>query len=95
MARKKNKKSRKQGLFSKAVNAGLVILTLARPIQLLLRFGFGDTFIAAISSEATFGLLSSTGKFSLAEGAKMYGPGIAAFGIGKLKSFALRHYPVR
>ncbi len=91
MAKAKRKRS-KQGMVSKVANVLLLLLTFARPISLLIRspsMGSIDT----IMNEATFGLVS--GKLDLAAGARMYAPGGAAVGLGMLKSYVLRKFPVR
>ncbi len=89
---KGKKKRGKQSIVSKVANTLLLLLTFARPLSLLIRspsMGSIDT----IMNEATFGLM--TGKLDLAAGARMYSPGAAAVGLGFLKSYALRHFPVR
>ncbi len=91
MAKEKRKRS-KQGMVSKVANTLLLLLTFARPISLLIRspsMGSIDT----IMYEATFGLVS--GKLDLAAGARMYTPAGAAVSLGYLKSYALKHFPVR
>ncbi len=91
MAKGKKKRSR-QSLFSKAINAGLILLGLSRPIMILAKLGFTETAVNAITSEATFGL--SQGKFNLNEGLKMYTPAGGAIALGKLKQYLMRHFPV-
>ncbi len=93
---KHKKKRSKQGLFSKAINAGLIALGFSRVLELIFtaagRGGFGPT-VQAISDEATFGLMQ--GKLDLAAGARMYLPAGAAAALGGIKSYALKKFPVR
>ncbi len=89
---KKKKSRRRQGLFSKAINAALIALGFARPIQLFMEKGVGA--VDFIISEATFGLTDASG-FNLQKGLRMYAPVGAAVGLGKLKSYLFRHFPVR
>ncbi len=93
---KKKKGRRRQSLVSKAANVGLILLGLSRPLTIVFeRLNAGaPQFIAEdILDEATFGL--SSGRFSLEKGLRMYGPGVAAAGLGKLKGYLMRHFPVR
>ncbi len=46
-----------------------------------------------IVRESTFGL--SQGRFDLDAGLAMYTPVGAAIGLGKLKQYLMRHFPVR
>ncbi len=94
MAKKKGRR-RKQGLFSKVINMALIALAFARPLQLFFFNLGGDLAGAAkvIVQEATFGL--SEGTFDLNAGLRMYTPAVGAFALGKMKSFAMRHFPVR
>ncbi len=87
----KHKKRSRQGLLSKAINAALILLGLSRPIQLLMEKGMDG--IDFIISESTFGLTDATG-FNLQKGLRMYAPVGAAVGLGKLKSYLFRHFPV-
>ncbi len=89
---KKKKGRRRQGLCSKIANALLVGLTFARPIQLILSQG-ASAAMPIIIKEATFGL--SDGAFDLNAGLRMYTPAGAALALGKLKGYAMRHFPVR
>ncbi len=89
----KHKKKSKQGLFSKAINVGLILLGFSRPLTILMKHGFGEVAVNAIISESTFGL--SQGKFDLNEGLKMYTPAGGAIALGKLKQYLMRHFPVR
>ncbi len=91
MAKGKRKRG-KQGIVSKGANTLLLLLTFIRPISLLIRSPSMGS-IHTILNEATFGLVS--GKLDLAAGARMYAPAGAAVGLGFLKSYALRHFPVR
>ncbi len=90
---KKKKGRRRQGLFSKALNIGLILLGLSRPISIMM----GRPSAAGVQqviNEATFGL-SGAGGFDLEKGLLMYSPAGAAIGLGKLKSYLMRHFPVR
>ncbi len=90
---KKKRGRRRQGLFSKVANALLIALSFARPIQLILSQGASAQTINTIVKEATFGL--SDGAFDLQAGLRMYTPAGAALALGKLKGYAMRHFPVR
>ncbi len=98
MAKNKNKKSRRQGMFSKAINASLIALGFADPIVIMLGPGTLKAKVDHIINDATFGLVrfdGSKSKFNLASGLAMYTPGGAAIGLGKLKQYLMRHFPVR
>ncbi len=91
---KGKKKSRRQGLFSKAINIAFLALGFSRPLFLLLRpGGFSQSSVEQILEEATFGLTKGT--FDVAAGARMYSPAGAAFALGTLKTFLMRKFPVR
>ncbi len=92
-AKKKNRGRRRQGMFSKLTNILLIALGFARPLQLILTQGATKTTMDTIIKEATFGL--SAGKFDLNAGLRMYTPGGAAIGLGKLKQYLMKHFPVR
>ncbi len=94
MAKKKTR-GRRQGLFSKAINIGLILLGFSRPIAILLDPQQGKFANKAnvIIREATFGL--SEGSFKLDAGLKMYTPALGAIALGTLKSFLMRKFPVR
>ncbi len=91
MAKKKSR-SRRQGWFSKILNIGIILLGLSRPISIIVRkpnaAGLQD-----IINESTFGL--AQGKFDMKAGLKFYTPGGAAAGLGALKSYLLKKFPVR
>ena len=93
MAAAKNKRSRRQGLFSKAMNIGLILLGFSRAINRIL---VND--VQGLINEATFGLAASTGgeiNLDLSAGFRMYSPAGAAIGLGGLKSYLIRKFPVR
>ncbi len=92
MAKKKNGR-RKQGLVSKVMNVGLIALGFSRVLGILFTSASVGAKFEQIQREATFGL--STGKFDLNAGLLMYSPIGAAIGLGKLKTYLLRHFPVR
>ncbi len=96
MPKGKRKRSRKQGILSKVINVGLIALTFSRVLQLFVAFGFNGA-IPHIIREATFGLAApgGLGKFDLNAGLTMYAPAGAALALGKLKGYAMRHFPVR
>ncbi len=96
MARKK-KGRRRQGLFSKAINAGLIALGFSRVLTHLLSGQPFNLISAAIIREATFGLANPLGEsqFDLNAGLQMYAPGAAALGLGTLKKFLMKKFPVR
>ena len=92
MAKKKGRR-RKQGLISKAMNIGLIALGFSRVITLALRGDF-----LAIQNEATFGLAgagTATSGFDLDAGLRIYSPAGAAVGLGFLKTYLMRKFPVR
>ncbi len=90
---KKKKKGGRQGWMSKGINIGLILLGFSRVIQILFEpIGVGSK-LTQIRKEATFGL--SEGKFSLKDGLRMYTPGGAAAGLGMLKSYLMKKFPVR
>ena len=90
------KKSYKQGWVSKVINGLLTALTFARPLQLLATVPLSRA-IDSIIEEATFGLVRGGGlsSFDLGRGLRMYSPAGAAAGLGFLKRYAMRHFPVR
>ncbi len=89
----KKKKGRRQGMLSKAINAALIALGFSRVLTII--FGGGDlkTKMDRIITGATFGL--SKGKFDLHAGLVMYTPAGAAIGLGKLKQYLMKKFPVR
>ncbi len=87
------KKHRKQGWVSKGINFGLILLGFSRVIEHLFAPISMERKFARIKSEATFGL--SEGKFDLQAGLRMYTPGGAAAGLGMLKSYLMKKFPVR
>ncbi len=89
----KKKKSGRQGFFSKAINAALIALGFSNVIKIVIGPGTPTQKIDHIIVDATFGL--SRGKFDLKAGLAMYTPGGAAIGLGKLKQYLMRHFPVR
>ncbi len=93
MAAKNKKKSRRQGLFSKAINAGLIFLGFSNVIKIAIGPGTPTQKLDHIIVDATFGL--SRGKFDLKAGLEMYTPVGAAVGLGKLKQYLMKHFPVR
>ncbi len=92
MAKNKKKRSR-QGLFSKAINIGLIALGFSRVLGILFTGASPGAKMDQIVREGTFGL--SQGKFDLDAGLAMYTPVGAAIGLGKLKQYLMRHFPVR
>ncbi len=97
MAKMVKKHSSKQGLFSKLVNVAIIALGFSRPIFLFMTkppINALDTIV----NEASFGLASLSGtesKFDMKKGLRMYAPGGAAIGLGKLKQYLTKHFPVR
>ncbi len=80
--------------MSKILNTGLVLLGLSRPLTLLLQSpGNPAAAVQQIIKESTFGL--AEGSFDLDAGLLFYSPAGAAVGLGKLKSYLMRHFPVR
>ncbi len=97
MANKKRSR-RRQGFVSKAINFALIGLTFARPLSIFFGAGTMGAKVEKIVQEATFGIVRAgggIGAFDLNQGLAMYLPAGAAFGLGKIKSFAMRHFPVR
>ncbi len=93
MAKKKGKRSRRQGTFSKVINAGLIALGFSNVIKIAIGPGTPTQKIDRIIQNATFGL--SQRKFDLKKGLEMYTPVGAAIGLGKLKQYLMKHFPVR
>ncbi len=94
MAKGKKKKSRRQSLASKFLNAVGIAIGFARPIQIVINnLGNPGNILPKMLSGLTFGL--SEGSLSLDEGKKMYAPVGAAVGYGFFKSYLLRKFPVR
>ncbi len=96
MAAAKKKKRGKQGIVSKVLNGLLLALAFARPLERAFagQWSYFTTVQqGSLVDEATFGLVS--GKFSLAAGAKLYGPAGASAALGYIKSWAMRRYPIR
>ncbi len=89
----KHKKPRKQSLFSKAINMGLITLGFSRVLVHLFFPQTAEEKMKAIIKEATFGL--SEGAFDLDAGLLMYTPVGAAVALGKLKQYLFKHFPVR
>ncbi len=84
--------------MSKAANLALLALTFARPLSIFLGPGTITTKTEKVVREATFGIVQgggAIGQFNLNEGLAMYLPAGAAFALGKMKGFAMRHFPVR
>ncbi len=94
---KKKKGRRKQGLFSKGLNIGLILLGFSRVIKHVFSGDSVDNITAAIIRESTFGLANPLGpsQFDLEAGLQMYAPGAAAVGLGTLKKFLMKKFPVR
>ncbi len=90
---KEKKKRGKQGWFSKLINAGGVVIGLARPIMVLSRHGFSRGSFEIILNELTFGMIG--GNFDLQAGLRMYAPVGAAVGYRELTKYLARHFPVR
>jgi len=89
----KKKKSRRQGLFSKAVNVGLIALTFSEAIRIWLSGSPIRTKVAeTLQAYTGFGLDGSFVPERLIRG---YAPAGAAFALGFLKKFAMRRFPVR
>ncbi len=96
MAKGKKKRSR-QGMFSKIANAGLIALGFSGAITSLLEGG-----VSRLIGDATLGFVRPGQEPDLnpanivSRALKTYvGPGIAAGGLGMLKSYLLRKFPVR
>ncbi len=95
MAKGKKKKSRRQSLASKFLNAVGIAIGFARPIQIVFNnIGNPANILPKMLSGLTFGL-SGEGGFDLDEGTKMYAPVAAAVGYGSFKSFLVRKFPIR
>ncbi len=89
----KHRKRRKQSLFSKAINMGLITLGFSRLLVHLFFPQSAEEKMKSIIKEATFGL--SEGAFDLDAGFRMYMPVGAAVALGKLKNYLFRKFPVR
>ncbi len=73
---KKRKRSRKPKLLTKVINAGVLLLAFARPIQILIESGFSGQSGKRIADEASAGLM--TGTFNKQWAMQFYGPMLAA-----------------
>ncbi len=90
----KKKKRSKQGMFSKAVNIGMIALGMSRILEIVFNNITAPADISKIIiREATFGL--SEGVFSLARGARFYSPPVAAIATKIVFSFIRKKNPVR
>ncbi len=87
MANKK-KKSRRQGLASKLINVGII----AYAFQTVITLALGGRF-AELNNALTFGLVN--GKLDINAGAAVYAPMAGAIGLGAMKSYLMRKFPVR
>ncbi len=88
------KHSSRQGWFSKATNAGVVLLGLSRVLEIVfMNIGTPREIPRQIIRGATFGF--SEGSLNLEAGAAFYGAPAAAVTVGGIKSYLLRKYPVR
>lgn len=93
MAKKKGRR-RKQSLFSKVTNVGLIALGLSRVLEIIFNnLGNPSAIPTLLVRGATFGL--SSGGFSVDQGARFYGPPVAAITTGKVLQFLKRRFPVR
>ncbi len=93
MANKKKGRNRKQGMFSKAVNIGLTLLSVSTAIRIWIGAGNVESKTAATLRAYTgFGMDGSFVPTRLIEG---WAPAGAAFGIGALLKFIRRKFPVR
>ncbi len=81
---------RKSSLPNRLVNAALLLLAFARPIQLFLG-NAPDFAVKAIVREATFGLAEG-GKFNAQTGLQFYGPTIASFVLFEVKKMAMKKF---
>ncbi len=94
MANAKKKRSRRQGIASKLLNAVGIAIGFARPIQILINnIGNPGNILPKMLSGLTFGL--SEGSLRLDDGTKMYAPVGAAVGYGFFKTFLMRKFPIR
>ncbi len=92
MAKNKKKKSRRQGMFSKVLNIAIILLGLSRPITIMVQ-NPNARGVDFLINEATFGL--SKGALNFKAGMKFYSPAGAAVGLGFLKSYLIKKFPVR
>lgn len=91
----KKKRSRRQSAVSKILNVLLLGLGFARPIEILLTAGSISTAARVIVDESTAGLGGPAHTFSKDKLLRFYSPVGAAVGVGALKSYLLRKFPVR
>ena len=94
MAKKRNKKNR-QGLFSKAINIGGILIGLARPIEVLINQGFSVAALQNILRGLSFGLVDGVSSFSFDEGFRMYAPVLGAVGYREFTKYLMRKFPIR
>ncbi len=93
---KEKKKGGRQGIASKVANTLLIVLAFIRPLQIAFHPSPLQSKIDVLVSEATFGLGNRAGsKFDLKGGLRMYSPAGAAIGLGFLKSYIMKKFPVR
>lgn len=95
MAAKTTTTTRRQGWFSKVVNAGLILLGFSNVIVRLIEPGPIKGRIDNIVGDSTFGFGVPPHTFNLERGLRMYTPGGAAASLGFLKSYLFRKFPVR
>ncbi len=90
----KKKKTSKQGIFSKLVNVGFLALGMSRVLEIVFNNITAPADIPKIIiREATFGL--SEGAFSMARGARFYGPPVASILTKMVFNFVRKRNPVR
>lgn len=75
------------------MNAGLIALGFSRVLEHLFSGSDFRSILVGMKREATFGL--SEGVFDIATGLRMYSPAAAAIGLGYLKSYLMRKFPIR
>ncbi len=94
MAKKKKRNGSKQGMFSKAVNIGILALGMSRILEIIFNnLGNPSAIPTLIIRGATAGL--STGSFSLKEGVRFYGPPASAAVVKGVFSWLRKKNPVR
>lgn len=89
----KKKRSRKQKIASKLINAGGLAIGLSRFIEIFLQDGFSTRALQRIRKGLTFGL--AEGGFNLEAGLRMYGPVGASVGYREFTKYLMKRFPIR
>ncbi len=91
----KKKRSRRQGLFSKAINAGFIALAFAKPLSHLFRGEFGYFVDTDPAGNNLIGDMTANMGADLPRAVAFYGPIGASIGLKMIFNFVRRKNPVR